>query len=515
MVGNHHHQLRGIFCIEALEFGRRRRKTFQDRRMKSYSPSLLFFVLLFSAAALLLVWILDVNSDSAMMSRSRTLGSNFRISNNTTSYNGSDTCRSRNEYDVYSRRRSTSFEPSESLHRKILEYEALHGRCAPGPEQCANCSTCGYLVYVPASQGIGNKMVAIVAAFLYALLTDRTMLIARLENLDTLFCEPFPSSSWLLPSSWKHLELAPWDASKWIGSLAGSPNCSRGVDVSFPEVVVAYLDYNYRDQDKAFFCQDQQQALNSSARWIVLSSGQYFTPALYNVPAFRSKLEEWFPQQEAIFHLLVRYLLLPSDFVWDKAARYYDAYLNQAELLVGVQLRNHIWFSPPNLAEDTFDCLVQQGALANTTQERAPRSPVRKNSKKVAVLVVSLNSQYSETLKSKVLGYDLADGSSVSIHQPSVEGVQNTGNLDHDAQAVMEIYLLSMSDVLVTSPPSTFGYSAAGLAGMRPVQFVCDQNKSVVCSVRETMEPCYHVYPAQFALDNIEKCECGVGFRLV
>ncbi|XP_024533661.1 galactoside 2-alpha-L-fucosyltransferase-like [Selaginella moellendorffii] len=491
---------RNIFSFAALKFGRQRTRRIPGSGM---SPSFLFVVFLFSAAVLL--WIFDNFSGSAELSRTRTLGSSFRITKN---YNISDTCRSRIEYASYSRQRSTSFEPSESLHRKILEYEALHARCYPGPEQCSNC-TCNYLLYVTAGQGMGNKMIALVATFLYALLTDRTMVIAGSENLATLFCEPFPSSSWLVPPSWKHLEGAPFDGSKWIGSLAGSLNCSHGVN--FPEVVVAYLVNNYRDEDKAFFCKEHQQALQSSSKWIVLSSDQYFVPALYNVPVFRSKLEEWFPQEEAIFHLLVRYLLHPRDVVWDRTARYYDAYLAQAELLVGVQLRTSVWFAPPDLANDAFDCLVQQGALANITQARAPRTSLRKG-KKVAVLVVSLDAQYSQTLKNKVLGYDLEDGSSVSIHQPSVEGVQNTGNLDHDAKAVMEIYLLSMSDVLVTSPPSTFGYSAVGLAGVRPVQFACSGGG---CSARESMEPCYHTYPdQQFMLDNIQRCECELGYRL-
>ncbi|XP_024520479.1 probable fucosyltransferase 8 [Selaginella moellendorffii] len=468
---------------------------------KSYRP-LFFVTLVFTTTALLLL-----SRNSPKMS----LGYYSRANVN------DDSCRSRAEYTSYTRHKFPSFRASQPLHKKILEYEALHARCAPdSKDPHKSCSSsCKFLVFVPGDQGIGNKMITLVSTFLYALLTDRVLLIARKKNIDTLFCEPFPSSSWLLPPSWKHLaESVPHNDSIRIGSLVGSLNCS--LDVMFPEVVFADLCYNYKDEDKSFFCGEHQRALRTDTRWIVLSSDQYFAAALFIVPAFRAKLQEWFPQQEAVFHLLVRYLLYPVESVWDKTRRYYDAYLAEAEHLLGVQLRTHIWFSPPNLAEDAFDCLVQQKILPNITREPAKEQALEAKSskkKRLLVLLTSLNPQYSEALRAKMLSYDLSDGTIV-IHQPSGEGEQHTGNWDHDAKAVMEIYLLSMSEVLLTSPPSTFGYAAAGLAGVRPLQFVCDKEKSLGCLPRETMEPCYHGYPDQFMLANIEECECELGYRL-
>lgn len=56
----------------------------------------------------------------------------------------------------------------------------------------------------------------------------------------------------------------------------------------------------------------------------------------------------------------------------------------------------------------------------------------------------------------------------VSVHQPSHEEFQRFGVRSHDSKAWAEIYLLSLTDVLITTSQSTFGYVAQGLGGLRP-----------------------------------------------
>ncbi|KAI9165867.1 hypothetical protein LWI28_021987 [Acer negundo] len=44
-----------------------------------------------------------------------------------------------------------------------------------------------------------NNMPTVASAFLYALLTNRILLIEQKPDKVDLFCEPFPNNSWLLP----------------------------------------------------------------------------------------------------------------------------------------------------------------------------------------------------------------------------------------------------------------------------------------------------------------------------
>lgn len=47
--------------------------------------------------------------------------------------------------------------------------------------------------------GLGNKILTLASTFLYALLTNRVLLVDRGVDMADLFCEPFPEMSWLLP----------------------------------------------------------------------------------------------------------------------------------------------------------------------------------------------------------------------------------------------------------------------------------------------------------------------------
>jgi len=48
-------------------------------------------------------------------------------------------------------------------------------------------------------RGLGNRIMAAASAFLYAVLTDRVLLLDGNTSMGEIFCEPFPGTSWLLP----------------------------------------------------------------------------------------------------------------------------------------------------------------------------------------------------------------------------------------------------------------------------------------------------------------------------
>ncbi|KAJ6414515.1 hypothetical protein OIU84_003505 [Salix udensis] len=90
-------------------------------------------------------------------------------------------CLSRYESVVY--RKPSSHKPSPYLLSKLRKYEILHKLCGPYTESynktleqlksgrnVISTTDCNYLVYTPLS-GLGNRMLTIASAFLYALLT--------------------------------------------------------------------------------------------------------------------------------------------------------------------------------------------------------------------------------------------------------------------------------------------------------------------------------------------------------
>ena len=88
----------------------------------------------------------------------------------------------------------------------------------------------------------------------------------------------------------------------------------------------------------------------------------------------------------------------------------------------------------------------------------------------------------------------------MSVHQPSHEELQRFGAKSHDAKAWAEMYLLSLTDALVTTAWSTFGYVAAqGLGGLTLwVMYRPDNDTHVPdppCGRDVSMEPCFHAPP--------------------
>ncbi|KAK7850130.1 galactoside 2-alpha-l-fucosyltransferase [Quercus suber] len=60
------------------------------------------------------------------------------------------------------------------------------------------------------------------------------------------------------------------------------------------------------------------------------------------------------------------------------------------------------------------------------------------------------------------------------------------------------MYLLSLTDVLVTSAWSTFGYVAQDLGGLKPWILYKSENQTTpnpLCCQAMSMEPCFHAPP--------------------
>ena len=121
-----------------------------------------------------------------------------------------DTCWSESESHLYYR--ADGPEASAYLRERLAAYEIMHKRCtglvsnstyidtatgdkietAGGSEEGNDCR----YVVAGLQNGVGNQILSAVSAFLYGMLTNRTLLVRESGVLQHL-CSPFPGAGWL------------------------------------------------------------------------------------------------------------------------------------------------------------------------------------------------------------------------------------------------------------------------------------------------------------------------------
>ncbi|XP_062223534.1 galactoside 2-alpha-L-fucosyltransferase-like isoform X2 [Phragmites australis] len=423
-------------------------------------------------------------------------------------------CRSRYEFDGYHKK--SSHKPSPYLIAKLRKQEALQKRCGPGTAAHKKAlqrlesgegaaadveeDNCRYLVNI-SFRGLGNRMLAIASAFLYAVLTERVLLVDGGKDVADLFCEPFSGATWLLPpagqrSPLRHLDDYGMESKESLGNMlqSGAVVASADGNVSWssprpPPYVYLHLAGGYGYHDKLFYCGTHQRLLRG-VPWLLMRTDSYLVPGLFLTSSFLGDLETMFPEKDATFYHLGRYLFHPTNAVWHAVTSYYRSNLAGADRRVGIQIRVFQEKQPPQqILDQLLSCvrdekLLPEIAATNDTSSRA-------------VLVTSLNSWYSDRIRG-----EYGDRVTGGVHQPSHEGRQRSGDPAHDMRALSEMYLLSMCDVLVTSGLSTFGYVAQGLGGLHPWvmarapswdKWTEDQAApDPPCQRALSVEPCFH-----------------------
>ncbi|KAG6548239.1 hypothetical protein Mapa_010290 [Marchantia paleacea] len=392
----------------------------------------------------------------------------------------SSSCMSRIQH-LKHRPASQRIAPSRAWENALRGYERFHTKCSQGrnwtqkflqlnksaaaAEAANEHESCQVLVFIEGPAGLGNRLLSLASAFLYALLTDRAFLMDSRGHLAKLLCQPFHDSSWLLPSDFPFEAL---DAAPSLGEAAALNFSSSAAIVSL------HLDHAQSNGDQLFFCPSTRESLKS-VPWLAWTSNQYYVPRFFTFPELWQPLVTLFPNVSLIFTHLARSLLLPSNPVWDKILRIYSSYLSQTQQLVGIQIRRH---SIPNSGE--YDdaafhrilcCLVDNKMLPNigrangATGARSLRVP---RALSYAVLVTSLQIRFFEELRDVYANMATVDGSLVRVHMVSHEGTE-WHSYDQAHKAFVEMWLLSLSDRVATSSFSTFGYIAQGLGAMRPL----------------------------------------------
>ncbi|KAJ4720446.1 Galactoside 2-alpha-L-fucosyltransferase [Melia azedarach] len=409
-------------------------------------------------------------------------------------------------YQSISYRKSSPHKPSLYLVSKLRDHEKLHKSCGPGTEaykrsikqltsgQIDSSSECRYVVWV-ACCGLGNRILSITSAFLYAVLTNRVLLINEESDMSDLFCEPFPDASWILPKDFpfkNQLYRFKKHCPRRCGNMLKNNVINASTEL-LPSFLYFYLSHDYDHYDKHFFC-DQNQIVLRKIPWLIMKSDVYFLPSFFPMSSFEEELDKLFPDRETVFHHLGRYLFHPSNEVWKLITTYYKNYLAEAEERIGIQIRvfDHKT-SFQNVMDQILTCTRKEKLLPEVNVDKSLSAPYGKNISK-AVLITSLIPDYYEEMKHMYLKHPTLNGEVIAVYQPSHEVKQKSKNNMHNKKAWAEINLLSMTDVLVTTGWSTFGYVAQGLGGKRPwILYKIDRTiPDPVCGRGISMEPCVH-----------------------
>ncbi|CAH2037808.1 unnamed protein product [Thlaspi arvense] len=421
-------------------------------------------------------------------------------------------CLSRYQSSLY--RKLSPYRPSEYLVSKLRSYEMLHKRCGPGTkaykeatknlghdeDNYANKSAgeCRYIVWV-AVYGLGNRILTLASVFLYALLTERVVLVDQRKDISDLFCEPFPATSWLLPLDFPlmgQIDSYNKEYSRCYGTMLKNQIINS---TSIPPHLYLHILHDSRDGDKMFFCA-KDQSLIDKVPWLIVKANVYFVPSLWFNPNFQTELVKLFPQKDTVFYHLARYLFHPTNQVWGMVTRSYDAYLSRADETLGIQVR--VFSRRAGYFKHVMDqivaCTQREKLLPELASPGSEPTNTTNIPKLKAVLVTSLYPEYSDNLKSMYWERPTSTGDIVEVYQPSRERFQQTDKKIHDQKALAEMYLLSLTDKIVTSARSTFGYVAHSLGGLKPwllYQPARGKTPDPPCARATSMEPCFLTPP--------------------
>ncbi|KAJ4813431.1 fucosyltransferase 2 [Rhynchospora pubera] len=425
-------------------------------------------------------------------------------------------CLSRYQSMLY--HKTSPHTPSPYLVSKLRSYEALHKRCGPNTplfnksveqlrtNHSTDQSECNYVIWTPLG-GLGNRMLTLASTFLYALLTNRVLLVDHATDFVDLFCEPFPGSSWVLPSNFPVGNLDSYDASseKSYGYLLKYKLISEDPEARsdiLPGFVFVNLESSYiwDVYDQYFFC-DESRITLGKINWLLVKSDVYFLPGLFMLSTFDEELSLMFPSKETVFHHLGRYLFKPSNSVWKLALQYYHSYVAKDNQVVGIQIRDFPWslMSKENRFNQIMKCGLKENILQPIIRDgsRKTRHLTEDRTGSKAILVISLYKDYYDRMKS-FYASSTRFNRPVNVYQPTHEEAQRLKNLSHNEKALAEIYLLSFSDVMITSAWSTFGYVSYSIAGIKPWILLSSKVSKEVdppCRQVRTLDPCFHVPP--------------------
>lgn len=466
-------------------------------------------------------------------------------------------CQSRGELQpLYDRRKFVAgYQPGAGWTKVLEEYEALHRKCIQSVGGnlneyflTGNTSTgCQFLIADALDFGLGNRLLTVASASIYAILTHRILLVPTSTRLPDLMCEPFVGSSWRVESEGvftpadNHPQL--WTSTNTLLHKIDLTQTAGGDELRNSSDSEEFVSNTYasRGEDGAwhpvdrFFCDTEQGYVKSKVTWVYLTGCHYFLPNLFTVPSFRPTLERLFPDHKMALTTVMRSLMLPSDPVWRHVKEADDVHFNQRvhnefSHRIGIQVRyvgGKDQYEKFNEFVNTriVNCLIENAILQlplnsshiNDSVTTSSTSEVNNNVAEVeddhsrrqsTVFIASLYDGLLKHLKSMYNSSTSArfdeddDGhhhhllESTSVANPVrvvqlTHGEEQKSGLDEDQGALAEILLLSFSDDLFVTPSSTFGGIAQVYGGLIPWFIDYDPSSNNSCFHGQTVDICF------------------------
>ncbi|CAN6460664.1 unnamed protein product [Victoria cruziana] len=398
--------------------------------------------------------------------------------------NGSCKFREDDIYSLYPH----SMPQSLVLNGVLEKYVAMHRRCrnvdfASLDDLYASSGRpiCQYLIWRPSGYGFGNRLLALISSFLYAIISARVLLIDYPE-WGHLFCDPFSGSSIQLPAETKlNQVLGEWYI-QFRDARCGFDNSNQICNTS-----VVNLRLNHKTGLREYdwvACPTGYSRLRNIEFVTMRECNQYLVPGFYLNPVLSPLLEVLFPQRNP-FHLLSRFLLLPNDGMWDLIRSALDV---QASRRVGVQIREFVGRYTKAYDENVIECIKKKGGfLPKLLRKR--RVP---SGEYCSVYMATLVRHHLEAVNSSLKVLEEETGKEFRYNHQKLDG-REVHDRKHQAEALVDMWVLSMSNVLVTSQDSTFGYIATGVGGVVPNFLDMEEGKG--CFMGLGVEPCFHGAP--------------------
>jgi xyloglucan fucosyltransferase len=335
--------------------------------------------------------------------------------------------------------------------------------------------------------GLGNQLETLVSSFVLAILTERIFLVdgATVHHL----LQPPQGMRW----HWELLfnELG----ERYIHSRSLMVNLQWQNPLEFSPLLCNDLSKYYKEQ------------------FVFLFSDQYYLPALHHNPHYAQFFRDWFPPID-IFGPLARFLVRPRAPVAAEIVRFHKQLVlsnssssssSSRRRIIGIQLRTATMkgFDAEFCAWDSwamadypaayFKCALLMDSLSQSSDNHHS-STIDSHSTAAMTSVGGIGAEEQDagaaafflaTDNEKVRPLAKAElGRRVHYFEQEVTRKINVGH----ATALIDMFLLALSDDIITTSMSTFGYVAAGLASLPPVLL----SFQAQCARELTSQPCFH-----------------------
>ncbi|CAI5949887.1 unnamed protein product [Closterium sp. NIES-65] len=338
--------------------------------------------------------------------------------------------------------------------------------------------------------GQGNQYISFVSSFVYALLTNRIFLLYTDMGPGKVMCPPFEG----MGERWHLFNGSMQSVDLYLSSVVARKgmqffperldvlvNGTSGTNGTMPAPTIANIPiYHNTPNTSLFFC-ESEQAFLATIPSLILLSNQYFLPALLHVPSFRRHLNDLFPSGR-IFQTVSQLIMFPKNSIWAAVTENIRARALPAGARIGLQFRH------------ASELAMRHAVMCITRLQQHP-------------VLVEARAKNGAAGGAGGAGADAAGGGGTGgggavgvvtggagVEAGGVgnggEGRDGLGGLSGGSGTVVG------SDIILTSPASTFGYLLSSLFG-RPSFFVAASCQQM------PLEPCFQHPPHGF------KCPSG------